>query len=79
MTENKLVTSFLLEVSKLEAIEFLGLTKIFCVPLFDANGKERPFEEMFSDVIDRFISLKKSKRKEILKMLKQSNLSKIEL
>lgn len=61
-------------VAKLDHIEFLGIAQIFTVPLITKEeGKEkpieRPFEDMLSDVLDKFIELPKKKRKEIFKLL----------
>ena len=69
---------FITEVSKLEAIEFLGLTKIFKVPLIKENNEPRPFEELLSDVLDGYLKIGRKQRREILKVLKLSNLQKIQ-
>ena len=37
----KTFTLFINEISKLEAIEFIGLAKILCVPILDEKGKWR--------------------------------------
>lgn len=72
----KTFLSFIEEVSKLSEVEFVGLSKILCVPVLDEEENERPFEDILSDMMDKFLLVKRSKRKEILKMLKDSNRAK---
>ena len=73
---SKTFLSFIEEVSKLSEVEFIGLSKILCVPILDKEENERPFEDILSDMMDKFLLVKRSKRKEILKMLKDSNRAK---
>lgn len=72
----KTFLSFIEEVSKLSEVEFVGLSKILCVPILDKDENERPFEEILSDMMDKFLMIKKGKRKEILKMIKDVNRAK---
>lgn len=69
---------FIVEVSKLEAIEFLGLTKIFKISLVDEGGNPRDFELLLSDVLDGYLKIGRKQRRELLKVLKLSNLQKIQ-
>lgn len=69
----KIFLSFIEEVSKLSEVEFVGLSKILCVPILDKNENERPFEEILSDMMDKFLMIKRGKRKEILNMIKDVN------
>ena len=73
---SKTFLNFIEEVSKLSEVEFIGLSKILCVPILDKEENERPFEDILSDMMDKFLLVKRSKRKEILKMLKDSNRAK---
>ena len=61
---------FLTLVSKLEAIEFLGLTKILCVPLLDDENHERDFADLLDDVLDGFSKCGRPQRREILRALR---------
>lgn len=70
---SKTFLSFIEEVSKLSEIEFVGLSKILCVPILDKDKNERPFEEILSDMMDKFLMIKRGKRKEILNMIKDVN------
>lgn len=61
-------------IAKLDHLEFLGIAQIFTVPIVtkedgEEKSKERIFEDIFSDVLDKFIELPKKKRKEIFKLL----------
>lgn len=69
----KTFLSFIEEVSKLSEVEFVGLSKILCVPILDKDKNERPFEEILSDMMDKFLMIKRGKRKEILNMIKDVN------
>ena len=70
---SKTFLSFIEEVSKLSEVEFVGLSKILCVPILDKYKNERPFEEILSDMMDKFLMIKRGKRKEILNMIKDVN------
>ena len=73
---------FMLEISKLDAMEFLGLAKIFNVDLVDVEDKEkktREFETVFSEIMDKYITLSRKRRRTIMKLIKSANLGKIEV
>ena len=70
---SKTFLSFIEEVSKLSEVEFVGLSKILCVPILDKDKNERPFEDILSDMMDKFLMIKRRKRKEILNMIKDVN------
>ena len=63
---------FLQIVSKLEAIEFMGLVRIFNIEILknDKDRTPRNFEEIFSDIIDSFVAASPRQRKNIMKILK---------
>lgn len=67
--------NFVLMVSKLEPMEFMGLVRIFNVEIFKDNEEKSPrsFEEIFSDVLDRFITASPLQRKNIMKILKAAS------
>ena len=69
---SKTVINFLELVTQLEPIEFVGLSKILCVPLVNQKNEPREFEDILSDMIDKFISTGRKQRKDITKVLKQS-------
>lgn len=59
-------------VSKLEAIEFMGLVRVLNVDIFkqDADKTPKSFEEILSEVIDKFIQASPLQRRNIMKILK---------
>ena len=69
---SKIVIDFLELVTQLEPIDFVGLSKILCVPLVNQKNEPREFEDILSDMIDKFISTGRKQRKDIIKVLKQS-------
>lgn len=77
----KNLQKFILQVSKLEAIEFLGLLKIFNIDIVNNDEEKTPkkFEELLSEVIDKYIMLSRTQRRNIMKIIKLSNLGKIEV
>lgn len=77
----KNLQNFILQVSKLEAIEFLGLLKIFNIDIVNNDEEKTPkkFEELLSEVIDKYIMLSRTQRRNIMKIIKLSNLGKIEV
>lgn len=70
---NKNLLDFIEIIPKLEPIEFLGLSKILCVSTVDENMEPRDFEDIFSDMIDRFISIGRKQRRDILKVIKKAS------
>ena len=64
--------NFVNHTSKLEAMEFMGLVRMLNIDIFK-NDKEktpRSFEEIFSEVMDKFIQASPMQRKNIMKILK---------
>lgn len=58
-------------VSLLSEVEFLGVVSLLGVRPTNENKEPRPFEEIFSDVIDTFVFLNRKKRRDLMKVLKQ--------
>lgn len=71
-SEDKII-EFATLIGKLELVDFFGLCKILCVPTtVSGDGEDlRDFDEVCSDLIDRFISLGRKQKREIFKLLKQ--------
>ena len=69
----------ILEISKLEPIEFLGVAKVFNVELFEEGEEKKPrnFELVLSEILDKYISLTRRQRRTIMKLIKSANLGKI--
>lgn len=73
MVNERNLKKFLIEISHLNPIEFLGIAKIFNIDL----EKNNDFEKVLSEVIDKYISLSRRQRRNLLKIIKLSNLEKI--
>ena len=69
--ENKISGEFLSLLQELEAIEFIGLSKLLGVKLLDEK-EPRDFYVLLHDCLERFEQLSRKKRKEILKILKEA-------
>lgn len=74
---SKILLEFIELIPTLEPVEFLGLAKVLCTPTVDKNMESRPFEDIFSDMIDRFLSTGRRQRKDIIKILKNANKEKL--
>lgn len=63
---------FVKYLSKMTLIEFIGITQMLCVPFSVDNDPEkiRDFEEVFSEMYDKFIQLKPEVRYQILHTMK---------
>lgn len=70
----------ILEISKLEPIEFLGVAKVFNVELFEEGEEKKPrnFELVLSEILDKYITLTRKQRRTIMKLIKTANLGKID-
>lgn len=71
--DDKELLWFLSRVIKLSQIEFLGVLRLLNIPFVIDEKKEkpepRPFEDMTSDLIDKYIVLNKAKRKNLNKII----------
>lgn len=71
--EQKRLYRFLEGVSKLKPIEFIGTAHLLGVPLVKEDGQEnRDFDDLLSDMIDKFIVLSTKKQKELIQIIKNA-------
>lgn len=75
---NKQFIKFISEVAKLNEYEYFGLLKVLSVPAVADDGHKRPFDNTFEEVLDRFIELNHTRRKNLMKILKKSQHRKID-
>lgn len=68
----KMVIRFITGITKLEPIEFIGLTKVLCTPIVDEENNPREFDDILSDMIDRFVATGRRQRKDIIKIIEQT-------
>lgn len=74
---SKILVEFIELIPTLEPVEFLGLAKILCTNTVDENMKARPFEDILSDMIDRFLLTGRRQRKDIIKVMKNAKKEKL--
>jgi hypothetical protein len=71
--EQKRLYRFLEGISKLGAIEFLGIAHLLTVPLaVEGTTQNRDFDDILSDMMDKFVSLSSTKQKELIKLVKKT-------
>ncbi len=69
------------QITKMEPLEFAGLAKLLGVAIVEDNLDEeaekkvvpRSFTDVLSDVMAKFSKLGRSRKREILKLVKKSN------
>lgn len=68
-------------ISKMEPLDFVGLAKLLGVQVVEPNDntedekkfKPRNFSDVFADVMAKYDGLNRSRKREILKLVKKSN------
>lgn len=71
MNKKDQLSTFLERISKLEAIEFIGLAKILCVELMEEDKEtQRPFEDVLSDMMINYAKAARKSRRQIDKVLR---------
>ncbi len=68
--EEKNFEEFLQLVSKLEPVEYCGLCKILCVPLYDENNEPRAFDVTLKEAMDQFLVAPRKPRRQLMKVLR---------
>ena len=78
---DKNLQKFIFAVSKLDTLEFIGLVKVMGIEIFNNDEEKTPkkFEDLMSDIIDKYILLSRTQRRTIMKIVKMANLGKIEV
>lgn len=71
MNKKDQLTTFLERISKLEAIEFIGLAKVLCVELIEEDKEtQRPFEDILADMMINYTKAARKSRRQIDKVLR---------
>lgn len=68
-----MTTKFMNEVVKLDIAEFFGVARILKVKLINENGETREFADVFADLMAAYDNSNKTRKKELLKILKAAN------
>ena len=59
-------------ITELEPVEFIGLARVLCVDIINEEDKTaRDFYEVLNDIIDKFNTLARKQRREILSVLRR--------
>ena len=59
-------------ITKLEPVEFIGLARVLCVDIINKEDKiARDFYEVLNDIVDKFNTLARKQRREILSVLRR--------
>ena len=59
-------------ITELEPVEFIGLARVLCVDIINEEDKTtRDFYEVLNDIIDKFNTLARKQRREILSILRR--------
>ncbi len=69
-SKEKNFQDFLECVSRLEPVEYCGLCKIMCVPLYNQNNEPRAFDVTLKEVMDKFTEMPRKPRRQLMKVLK---------
>lgn len=60
-------------IKYLEPVEFIGLARVLCVDIMDKETKQnRDFYVVLNDIINKFNSLGRKQRREILSVLRKA-------
>ena len=59
-------------ITELEPVEFIGLARILCIDIINEEDKTtRDFYDILNDIIDKFNTLARKQRREILSVLRR--------
>ena len=59
-------------ITELEPVEFIGLARVLCVDIINEEDKTtRDFYDILNDIVDKFNTLARKQRREILSVLRR--------
>lgn len=59
-------------ITKLEPVEFIGLARVLCVDIINKENKTiRDFYDVLNDIVNKFNTLARKQRREILSVLRR--------
>ena len=59
-------------ITELEPVEFIGLARVLCIDIINKEDKTtRDFYEVLNDIVDKFNTLARKQRREILSVLRR--------
>lgn len=72
-TSPKELIRFIGLINNLSATEFLGVVRIMNLTIIGENNKSRSFEDIMSDMIDKFIEYNRTQRRNLIKIIKKAS------
>ena len=80
----RLNTQLMDQITKMEPLEFAGLAKLLGISIVEPNSDAdaekkmvpRSFADVLSDVMAKFTTLNRTKKRDLLKLIKKSNAQK---
>lgn len=72
-TSPKELIRFIGLINTLPATEFLGVVRIMNLTVIGENNKPRSFEDIMSDMIDKFVEYNRTQRRNLMKIIKKAS------
>ena len=72
-TSPKELIRFIGLINTLSTIEFLGVVRVMNLTIIGENNKFRSFEDIMSDMIDKFIEYNRTQRRNLIKIIKKAS------
>ena len=72
-TSPKELIRFIGLINSLSATEFLGVVRVMNLTVIGENNKSRSFEDIMSDMIDKFIEYNRTQRRNLIKIIKKAS------
>lgn len=72
-TSPKELIRFIGLINALPATEFLGVVRVMNLTAIGENNKPRSFEDIMSDMIDKFVEYNRTQRRNLMKIIKKAS------
>ena len=72
-TSPKELIRFIGLINTLSATEFLGVVRVMNLTVIGENNKSRSFEDIMSDMIDKFVEYNRTQRRNLIKIIKKAS------
>lgn len=72
-TSPKELIRFIGLINTLSATEFLGVVRVMNLTAIGENNKARSFEDIMSDMIDKFVEYNRTQRRNLIKIIKKAS------
>lgn len=72
-TSPKELIRFIGLINTLPATEFLGVVRVMNLTAIGEDNKPRSFEDIMSDMIDKFVEYNRTQRRNLMKIIKKAS------